>query len=161
MAKERRAHGRGPGDTPLSMSQEPGAGRPRKEELARLVVAIERLGDALERHGNILCEWLQETAVTDKVPKSSLRQPLGEQILDAPVWQSIFATIPNPSLAELTLDNASRHISLVQILSGRHQLRNKTSTQGELVRDSSYALWWQQVQSTNRENNQSKACRPL
>lgn len=36
------------------MSKEPEAGRPRNYELARLVVTVERLFDALEEHGNLL-----------------------------------------------------------------------------------------------------------
>lgn len=56
------------------MSQEQEASSERVEELARLAVVIERLSDALERQGNIFREGPRESVITEKEPKSLLRE---------------------------------------------------------------------------------------
>lgn len=70
---------RSTGVTSSSMSQEPGVGRPRDQELAKLVVAIERLSDTDKRHGNILRDGWLESSVTEKEPTQSLRLPPGDK----------------------------------------------------------------------------------
>lgn len=60
------------------MSQEPDAGRPRNQELAKLAAAMESLRDLFERRSNTLREGRSESAATDGEPKPSLRESPGD-----------------------------------------------------------------------------------
>lgn len=76
------------GDTSSSMRKKSEVGRSWSEELARLIVAIERLSDGLERHGDILHEGRCESPVRGKESKSSLRQsPTGKKVPHVRLWR--------------------------------------------------------------------------
>lgn len=80
-------------DVPSSVAEDPEAGRPRHEELARIVVAIERLSDAIERNGSILREGWGESAVVEKETKPSLTKPPGgEEAAYVRFWQTNLTT---------------------------------------------------------------------
>lgn len=80
---------KGTGDVTSPGTEELDARRQRNEELTRIVVALERLSNALGRHGNILRERRRESSVRKKDPKkpSPREPPRGGQV---PIWWGVF-----------------------------------------------------------------------